>query len=215
MSYELDNAELIGEALRGMQGTEVGAALAQLQNVLAKSASPHAQNMARSQLRPMSSQMGILCTGTFTPSAWTGSSQLPTVSGKTTVYKSFVPAKATIDEKLLVTFTNSSLGSKVVVVNVPDGSDLVLISGYSGADNVFPTAPDETTGISGSSLAANALGQGISWPVVRAGVASSATFAIEQTAVFQATPPTGYTSNDIESIKVIVRLNLFGPMTRY
>jgi hypothetical protein len=134
---------------------------------------------------------------------------------KTTFYKSFVPAKATIDEKLLVTFSTATLGSKVVVVTVADGGDLILISGYSGADNVFPTAPDESTGISGSSLAPNALGQGISWPVVRAGVATSATFAVEQTAIFQATPPAGFTSDDITSIMVIARLNLFGPMTRY
>jgi hypothetical protein len=215
MSYELEGAELIGEALRGMQSTEVGAALAQLQNVMAAKQSPHAQNMARSLQRPISTQMGILCTGTFTPAAWTGSSVLPTVSGKSRVYRSFVPAKAVNSEKLLVTFTNSSLGATTVAVSVPNGDDLVLIGGFSGAENVFPNAPDQTSGISGSSLAPNALGQGISWPVIRAGIDATVTYAIEQTAVFQAVPPAGYTTAQITSITIIARLNLFGPATRY
>jgi hypothetical protein len=207
----------IGESLRGMQDTQVGAAQAQLRSALSQLAGakfgPHAplQKHMRSPYKD-STQIGIKCIGTFTPASWTGSS-LPTVSGKTRVYKSFKPTKAIVTELLVVTFTNSS-GTAQGVASVSDSADLVLISAFSGADNCFPTAPDESTGISGPTFANNSLGNGISWPTINGGIDMTVSFAVEMSVLAQVAPPAGFTSQQITSVAITVRFNLLGPSLR-
>jgi hypothetical protein len=211
----------IGESLRGMQDTQVGAvqhATAQLRGALGQLAqarfgahAPVSKRM-RSPYKD-STQIGISATGTFTLASWAGSS-LPQISGLTRVYKSFKPTKAILTELVTTTFSNSTLGATTVVNYVPDASDLVLVQAFSGADNCFPNAPTEANGIAGPTFANNSLGNGISWPTINGGIDMTVGFAVEQSVAFVATPPAGYTQADITSVVVKLRFNLLGPSLR-
>jgi len=202
----------IGESLRGMQGTHVGAAqraLGQLRGALGQLAQTHFGQHApvSKQMRSPykdSTQIGISATGTFTLASWSGSS-LPQISGLTRVYKSFKPTKAILTEMVTTTFSNSTLGATTVVNYVPDASDLVLVQAFSGADNCFPNAPTEANGIAGPTFANNSLGNGISWPTINGGIDMTVGFAVEQSAAFIATPPSGYVQADITSVVVKLR----------
>jgi len=226
MSWEDDDISLgnfseIGESLRGMQDSHVGAAAAalkQLRGSLGALASQRfgAHAPTSKQMRSPykdSTQIGISCTGTFTLTSWSGS-VLPQVSGLTRVYKSFKPTKAILTELVTVTFSNATLGPTTRVASVSDAADLVLVQAFSGADNCFPNAPTEANGISGPTFANNSLGNGISWPTINGGIDMTVAFAVEQSVVFQVAPPSGYTSNDITSIAVKIRFNLLGPSLR-
>jgi hypothetical protein len=211
----------IGESLRGMQDSHVGAAAAalkQLRGSLGALASQrfgaHAplQKTMRSPYKD-STQIGISATGTFTLTSWSGS-VLPQISGLTRVYKSFKPTKAILTELVTVTFTNATLGAATRVANVSDAADLVLVQAFSGADNCFPNAPTESNGISGPTFANNSLGNGISWPTINGGIDMTVAFAVEQSVVYQVAPPSGYTVDDITAISVKVRFNLLGPSLR-
>ena len=68
--------------------------------------------------------------------------------------------------------------------------------------------------ISGSAFAFNALGNGISWPTINPGIDVSAGIAIEETVLYRVVPPEGYTTDDLETVKVKVRVNIFGPQLR-
>lgn len=222
----------LGESLRGMQETEIGNVeignveigaaqrqLRQLRGGLGQLAANRFNRHAPLQrpVRPAykdSTQIGIKCQGTFTPSTWTGSSTLPQVTGRTRVYESFKPTKAIVTENILVTFETASLGAVTRAANVSDASDLILVSAFAGAKNCFPTAPDQDTGISGAAFANNSLGNGISWPTINGGIDMVVQFGVEQSVIYQITPPTGYTSDDITSIVVTVRFNLLGPSLR-
>lgn len=215
------NYSEIGESLRGMQDTAVGAAakaLHQLRGALGQMAGQkfgaHAP-LAKTMRSPYkdSTQIGISATGTFTLQSWSGS-VLPQVSGLTRVYKSFKPTKAILTEMVTIVFENDTLGATTRVASVADSADLVLVQAFSGADNCFPNAPTESNGISGPTFANNSLGNGISWPTINGGIDMTVAFAVEQSVVFQVTPPTGYTSDDITSIAVKLRFNLLGPSLR-
>lgn len=216
----LGNYSEIGESLRGMQDSEIGAAQAQLRqlrgnlNQLAQRFTPHApvSKVMRSPYKD-STQIGIKCTGTFTPSAWSAST-LPVVTGLTRVYKSFKPTKAILSEVIKVTFENNTLGATTRVTSVSDASDLVLTSAFSGADNCFPNAPTEGNGISGLAFANNSLGNGISWPTINGGIDMTVQFAVEEAVLYRIAPPTGYTVDDITDVTVTVRFNLLGPSLR-
>lgn len=218
----LGNIE-IGEALRGMQDQYdyMGAsqkALGQLRGALGQLAQRnfgrHAplQKTLRSPYKD-STQIGIQCTGTFTLTSWSGTT-LPQVSGLTRVYKSFKPTKAILTELVTVVFETSALGAATRVAMVADSADLVLVQAFSGADNCFPNAPTEGNGIAGPTFANNSLGNGISWPTINGGIDMTVAFAIEQSVLYQVTPPTGYTSDDITSVDVKIRFNLLGPSLR-
>lgn len=211
----------IGESLRGMQNTNVGAAtraLAQLRGNLGAMAgnrfAPHApvSKQMRSPYKD-STQIGIKTTGTFTLTSWSGST-LPQISGLTRVYKSFKPTKAILTEIVTVVFNTASLGTATRVANVSDASDLVLVQAFSGADNCFPNAPTEANGISGPTFSNVSLGNGISWPTINGGIDMTVAFAVEQSILYQVTPPAGYTSDDIVSVSVTSRFNLLGPSLR-
>jgi len=224
MSFEDDI--VFGESVRGMQDahvgsySEIGAAqkLAKLRGALGQLAqnhfAPHApvSKQMRSPYKD-STQISISCSGTFTPANWSASA-LPTISGASRVYKSFKPAKAILTETLTVVFQNSSLGTRTKALSVTDAADLLLTAAFSGADNCFPNAPNESNGIHGPALANVAYGNGISWPTINGGIDMSVTFAIDQTSLFQIDPPSGYTSDDIVSVKVVARLALMGPSLR-
>lgn len=218
----LGNYSEIGESLRGMQDSHVGAAakaLGQLRGALGTLAQQRfgAHAPTSKQMRSPykdSTQIGISATGVFTPSSWTGASSLPTISGLTRVYKSFKPTKAILTELITTTFNTATLGTKVAVASVADAADLVLVQAFSGADNCFPNAPTESNGISGQTFANNSLGNGISWPTINGGIDMTIAFAVEQSALFQVTPPVGYTTDDIVSVSVKLRFNLLGPSLR-
>jgi hypothetical protein len=211
----------IGESLRGMQDTHVGAAakaLSQLRGSLGALAQQrfgaHAptSKVMRSPYKD-STQIGISATGTFTLQSWSGS-VLPQISGLTRVYKSFKPTKAILTELVTVTFQNASLGTATRVASVSDSADLVLVQAFSGADNCFPNAPTESNGISGPTFANNSLGNGISWPTINGGIDMTVAFAVEPSVQFQVAPPAGFTTDDILSIVVKLRFNLLGPSLR-
>lgn len=221
----------MGESNRGMQdrrdylgNTEIGEAQRQLRQLrgqigaLSQIAQGRFGNHAplQKELHTAyldSSQIGISATGTFPLTAW-GGSALPQITGTSRVYSSFKPEKVVITEVLLVTFTNTTLGPTTTVAAVRDAADLVLISAFSGAINCFPNAPNESNGIPAQTFSNNALGVGISWPTVNPGIDVTVGFAVEQSAIFQATPPAGYTSNDISQIVVKMRMSLLGPAMR-
>lgn len=220
MDWDEQNVHLVGESLRGMQSShlgnysEIGAgarggALAQL----AQRFNPHApvSKRMRSPYRD-STQISISATGTFTVDSWAGS-VLPTLSGLTRVYKSFKPEKAILTEYVSVLFQNS-VTSKVRSVYVREAADLVLTSAFSGADNCFPNAPTEATGIPGPALANIAYGNGISWPTINGGIDMTVTFACEPTTIHEVDPPDGFTDDDIVQIVVKARLALLGPSLR-
>jgi hypothetical protein len=226
MSWEdedvhLGNFSEIGESLRGMQDSHMGAAAAalrQLRGSLGALAgqrfAPHAptQKTMRSPYKD-STQIGIKLTGTFTLQSWAGST-LPQISGLTRVYKSFKPTKAILTELVTVTFSNTTLGATTRVASVGDAADLVLVQAFSGADNCFPNAPTEASGVPGPTFANNSLGNGISWPTINGGIDMTVGFAVEQSIVFQVAPPAGYTSDDITQVSVTARFALLGPSLR-
>lgn len=217
---------VFGESVRGMQDAHVGSyseigAAAQLNKIrgalgqLAQNHfAPHAptSKVMRSAYKD-STQISISCKGTFTAQNWNASA-LPTISGASRVYKSFKPAKAILTETLLVVFQNSSLGSRTKAASVTDAADLLLTAAFSGADNCFPNAPNESNGIHGPALANVAYGNGISWPTINGGIDMSVTFAIDQTALFFIDPPAGYSQDDIVSVTCTARLALMGPSLR-
>ncbi|HET6959743.1 MAG TPA: hypothetical protein VFI56_24285 [Vicinamibacterales bacterium] len=225
MSWDDDDIHLgsfseIGESLRGMQ---MGAAQqrrgpAQLRGALGQLAQSrfgqHAplQKTMRSPYKD-STQIGVLSTGTFTLTSWSGST-LPTVSGASRVFKSFKPEKVVITEQLYVTFTNDTLGAVTRAVDVSSAGDTVLISAFSGADNCFPNAPTESNGIPGSAFNFQSLGVGISWPTINGGIDLTLSYAIEQSALYRVDPPAGYVHDDITSVLVKVRTALLGPSLR-
>lgn len=229
----LGDEDYLGESLRGPQRTdylgnyEIGAAQRQLSNIRGQ-LGQLARNQAMSKfarhapmqqrVRPAykdSTQFGIECSGTFAVAAWSNSNTtLPTVTGKTRVYESFKSAKVISDEQLILTYSNDSLGDTSIAVDVSDAGDLKLIGVFAGAKNCFPTAPDQSTGISGRALANNSLGNGISWPTVNGGIDVVITFAVRRTAIYRGTPPTGYTSADLSTVEVLATLNLFGESLR-
>jgi hypothetical protein len=230
MSWEDDihmgNFSEIGESLRGMQETHsIGAAaqLRQLRGALGQLAGQrfaHHAPVSKQMRSPYkdSTQIGISATGTFTwdpqtEGSWSGS-VLPQISGLTRVYKSFKPTKAILTEMVTTTFSNPSLGTRTQVASVTDASDLVLVQAFSGADNCFPNAPTESNGISGPTFANNSLGNGISWPTINGGIDMTVAFAVEESVVFRVTPPPGYTTDDIQQIRVKLRFNLLGPSLR-
>lgn len=212
--YFMGSYSEIGEALRGLQDSEIGASAQQLAGMrgqLAGRFAPHApvSKVMRSPYKD-STQIGIKCTGTFQATSW-DSSSLPVVSGLTRVYKSFKPTKAIVTELVTATFTQQGQPNVVLSASVPDGSDLVLVSAFSGADNCFPNAPSESNGIAGVAFANNSLGNGISWPTINGGIDMSVQFAIEPTALSRIAAPAGYA---LASLFVSVRFNLLGPSLR-
>lgn len=220
----------LGESLRGMQDSHVGnyseigaaKALHQLRGALGQLAQNRfgAHAPVSKQMRSPykdSTQIGIKAVGTFTwdpttSGSWAGSA-LPQISGLTRVYKSFKPTKAILTELVRVTYSNDS-GTAIAVANVADAADLVLVQAFSGADNCFPNAPTEANGISGPTFANVSLGNGISWPTINGGIDMTVAFAIEESIVFQAAPPAGFTQADVSSVQVTVRFNLLGPSLR-
>lgn len=226
MSYDNDpvymgaNTE-IGESFRGMQRTAVGAApRARLQGQLAQLAGGHfgghapLQKEIRSPYKD-STQMGVLVTGTVTPSQYAvETNPIPILSGKSRAYQSFKPEKLIVTEILIATFTNASDETVKVAASVSDASDLVIVQAFSGNQNCFPNAPDETSGVSGAAFAYNALGNGISWPTINPGIDVSASVGVEETVLYRCTPPDGFTTDDLVSVKVKIRLNIFGPQLR-
>lgn len=212
--YFMGSYSEIGESLQGMQHSEIGASaeqLAGLRGQLAGRFAPHApvSKVMRSPYKD-STQIGIKCTGTFQPTSW-DSSSLPVVSGLTRVYKSFKPTKAIVTELVTATFVDAQQNKKVLSASVPDGSDLVLVSAFSGADNCFPNAPSESNGIAGVAFANNSLGNGISWPTINGGIDMSVQFAVEPTVLSRIAEPAGFT---LSAIFVSVRFNLLGPSLR-
>jgi hypothetical protein len=224
MSFEDDI--VFGESVRGMQDahvgsySEIGAAqkLAQLRGAIGQLSGQHfarhapTSKVMRSPYKD-STQISISCSGTFTPQNWNASA-LPTISGASRVYKSFKPAKAILTESILVVYQNSSGTRRTKAANVTDAADLLLTAAFSGADNCFPNAPNESNGIHGPALANVAYGNGISWPTINGGIDMSVTFAIDQTVLFFIDPPAGFTDEDIISVKVVARLALMGPSLR-
>lgn len=220
-TYMGGNTE-IGESLSGMQRSRVGAApRARLQGQLAQLAGNHfgghapLQKEIRSPFKD-STQMGVLVTGTVTPAQYTvDTNPIPILSGKSRAYQSFKPEKLIVTEIGIATFTNPSTGDAVkVAFSVPDASDLVIVQAFSGNMNCFPNAPDETSGVSGAAFAYNALGNGISWPTINPGIDVSASVGVEETVLYRATPPDGFTTDELTSVKVKIRLNIFGPQLR-
>ena len=207
----------IGESLRGMQDTQVGAqqALSQLRGALGQLASQkfggHAplQKTMRSPYKD-STQIGIKLTGTFTPANFAGST-LPQISGLTRVYKSFKPTKAILSEIVVATWTSSSLGTVTTSAHVGDASDLVL---QPWEWRAVAGAPTEGNGISGVTFANNSLGNGISWPTINGGIDMTVAFAIEQTVLFAAPVPAGFTQSQLVSVAITARFNLLGPSLR-
>jgi hypothetical protein len=216
----------LGESLRGMQEShvgnfsEIGAAqkLAALRGALGSIAQQrfgHHAPTSKQMRSPYkdSTQIGISAMGTFTAQSWAGSA-LPTISGVTRVYKSFKPTKAILTENLIVMYQNASAGTQTKALAVTDSSDLVLTSAFSGADNCFPNAPNESNGIPGQAFANNSLGNGISWPTINGGIDMSVSFSIEMTALYAIDPPPGFTVEDIFQIIVKTRFALMGPSLR-
>ncbi len=213
----------IGESLRGMQQTAMGAAAAQrrqLGGALGQLAQNHfARNMpVQKEIRSPfkdSTQMGVLVTGTVTPQQYVvDTNPIPILSGKSRAYQSFKPEKLIVTEILIATFTNASDETVKVAASVSDASDLVIVQAFSGNMNCFPNAPDETSGVSGAAFAYNALGNGISWPTINPGIDVSASVGVEETVLYRAVPPDGFTTDDLVSVKIKIRLNIFGPQLR-
>jgi len=219
---EMGNTE-IGDSTRGMQSDDyVGAAsqaLTKLRGNLARLAAGRFGSHApvtkrlRSQYKD-SGQLGIVINSTITlaaptPATW----QNVALSGASTVYSSFKPARVVVNEILAVTLTNSASGTTTVVADVTNASDLLLVGGFSGSINVFPNAPSAATGINCAALQANAFGVGISWPTVNPGIPVTVNLLLMSSALFRAIP-TGYVVTDITQIAVTVYFSLFGGQLR-
>lgn len=212
----------IGESLRGMQDSHVGAArqIAQLKGALGQLAAGRFAGHApvSKQMRSPykdSTQIGILIdTGDIQAvpgsNPWVNAGAIPTYNGSTRVYKSFKPTKAILTELVTYNFVNGAATQKVSQA-VPNSADLVLVQAFSGADNCFPNAPNESNGIAGPTFSFNSLGNGISWPTINGGIDMTVAFGIEESILYNVPAPTGYT---LSMIRVKIRLNLMGPSLR-
>lgn len=224
----VDDDVSLGESLRGPQdnnshmggNVEIGAARRQLGSQLQALAQGRfgrgapLQKEIRSPYRD-STQLGVLIKGDVTPEQYPSvDAPLPQLSGSSRVFQSFKPEKVIVTELLIATYTNASNVSVRVAASVSDASDVVLIQLYSGNYNCFPNAPDASTGISGAAFAYNALGNGISWPTINPGIDVSATIGVEESVLYRFVPPDGYDAGDLVSVRVRVRINLFGPQLR-
>ena len=205
----------LGEALRGLQDAQADqTTLDRLHGKLGKFAHDRFQQhapVAKTLRSPYkdSTQIGIQCTGAFAPSAWAGG-KVPQITGVSRIYQSFKPMKIIMSEMLVVTFTSGSRVETVAMV-VDDASDLILTQLSAGSVTCFPGG---SSGIQARTLSQNTLGGGISFPTFPAMVDVSATIAIEQTALYRASPPKGFTTSDITSIEARVDLALCGPALR-
>lgn len=221
----LGNYSEIGESLRGMQESHVGAArqIAQLKGALGQLAqsrfaghAPTSKQM-RSPYKD-STQIGILVATGDIPVASFGGASLPTFSGLTRVYKSFKPTKAILTELVTYTFTNPNAPTLTPAMSIANSADLVLVQAFSGADNCFPNAPTEGNGISGPTFSFNSLGNGISWPTINGGIDMTVAFAIEASVLNQipvpATPAGVLTPYVLASVNLKIRFNLMGPSLR-
>lgn len=159
-----------------------------------------------------SNGFGISVVGTILAGQFSDT-QYPQVSGNTRAFVSIKPQKLILDEDLLFTWTNST-GTVTTVASVDNAGDLLLVSAYVGNKNVFATAPTQATGFSGRALSNVALGNGVSWPTVNPGIDVVVTLAIKPTAQYRSAPPSGYTQEDLVSVKLMANLNIFGEQLR-
>ena len=229
MSWDNDDVHFgsfseIGESLRGMQDSHVGAArqIAQLKGALGQLAAGRFAGHApvSKQMRSPykdSTQIGILVdTGDIQAAVgnnpWLSAGAIPTYNGSTRVYKSFKPTKAILTELVTYTFVATSGGAVTKTSSaVPNAADLVLVQAFAGADNCFPNAPNESNGIAGPTFSFNSLGNGISWPTINGGIDMTVAFGIEESILYNVAPPTG---SPLSTIRVKIRLNLMGPSLR-
>lgn len=222
MSY--DDDIYLGESVRGLSS---GPALMGMNTEIGAAQSPALRQMAQArfgQHAPLNkvlrspykdgTQIAIKATGTILSTAFDNTDILPTVTGATRLFQSFKPEKAIASEVLIGTYTNGSDVTAKSATAVVDLGDIVLVQAYSGSLNCFPNAPNESNGIPGTAFRADSLGNGISWPTLNTGVDMSITWAVEESVLYRLTPPTGYTQADLVSVKVIIRLALFGPSLR-
>lgn len=81
---------------------------------------------------------------------------------------------------------------------------------YVGAKNCFPTAPDQSIGISGCALSRGTVGNGVNLPSVKAGEDVVFGCAVQSSALCRISPPDGYIIKDLAVVQVHAILNLFG-----
>lgn len=124
----------------------------------------------------------------------------------------FRPSRLVLDEDLVVTYVNKD-GAATVAANVRDAGDLVLFSVFSSAGDRFPE-PTPKSGVSGAAFGAHSVGNGVSWPPIRSGDVVTVSLAVKRTALYRCAPPDGYTNNDVASVHVVARVNLFGEELR-
>lgn len=174
---------------------------------------PTFERVARAPVEPGyrdRTQFGVECGGTLLPSAWDGKS-LPIIAGRTRIYDSLQSTRLIAHEQLIVTFSNEKGGQTSVAVDVEHAGDLLLIAAFAGKWNMFPTAPGQDTGISGSSLSASSLASDVKWPIP-AGADMTVVCAIRPSALYRAEAPDGFTT--LASIRVIGCLTFFGTLTK-
>jgi len=147
--------------------------------------------------------VGMLCEGSFYPTAWSGDS-LPCIGGLSAPIKvSFWPAEVAVIEIVTATFRQNSPGAQrqIISLNIEDCGDLVMVS------EGVPTMP-------AAAFAAKRGGHRVRWPHAARGVSLSVGFAIEPTVLRRIPPPDGFTTDDLVSVKIKAQVAVSGPRTR-
>lgn len=144
-------------------------------------------------------------------------------TGKERVYQSFKPDRMILTEDVTATFGGPNLPDLTFTRNVEDASDLVLVQAFAGSYNCFPCAPNPDTGVSGQAFSHRSLGNGISWPMIQAGVDVNFGLAVKPTILRHVRPtcrrcgeddlPAGYDRTP-KMITVTAVVNLKGLLLR-
>lgn len=152
---------------------------------------------------------GIECVDDLTPLSFGSESAWPIIHGQARIYKGTEPRKIIVTEMIICTWTRKGQSVKTAA-SVETASDLRLVSAYVGSKNCLPTAPTQSTGLSGQVFARDTIGNGIAWPTIAPGVDVVISFAVCPTVLYRCTPPKGFRRKDLRTVRVHAHFNVLG-----
>ena len=139
--------------------------------------------------------------------------RMPTAFGSETGYISFKPHRIVLIATAEATYTGKNLEDKKVYVELSQANHVMLTGAFSGSLNTFPNAPRSGYGVHGPVFGTQAIGVGLAWPTVNAGIPVSASFEVLESVLGCFVAPEGYDKTP-RTITVKILMAMFGPQLR-